>query len=75
MIFLKRFYCSVLVFASVSDTACLAHSGLILIDVWNILSMASDNSSVFLTVRVAITSLTFFRGSLDQPAGYQNPQS
>ena len=59
--FLERLYRSVLVLASVSVTACLAHSGLVLMAMWNILSMASDISSVFLTVRVAITSLTFHR--------------
>ena len=71
----KRLYRSVLVFASVSDTACFVHSVLVLIDMWNMLSMASDNSSAFLTVRVAMTFLIFPLGPLDLPADYRNPQT
>ena len=57
--FLKRLYRSVLVFASTLETACFAHSGFVLTAKKNVVSIASDISSVFLTVRVVISSLIF----------------
>jgi len=71
---LKRLYLTVLVLTSVSDTACFAHSGFVLMDRWKMLSMASDNSKVFLTVRTAITRLTFLSG-MPSPASLASQSS
>ena len=71
---LKRLYLTVLVLTSVSDTACFAHSGFVLIDRWKMLSIASDSSNVFLTIRTAMTCLTFFSG-IPRPASLVSKSS
>ena len=71
---LKRLYLTVLVLTSVSDTACFAHSGLVLIERWKMLSMASDNSRVFLTVRTVIALLTLLSG-MPSPASLVSKSS